>query len=634
MSVIVRLENIGVFRGVREFRLGRGLNLVYAPNASGKSSLIAGLKAVSIPTLSRQELARVLNDYEERGSIVLRIGDEEYIVDLKRISQTEAEASGRRLSGNGVVRAVAFLDLENPIVNAIYAGDEARLKQILRDVSGVGYIETIVSVLEGLVAEYEHQYEVKSKEYEARKREVEEQLSGIEAELHRIDNRINEILKDSRVEPARIEIERIEREMKELEEQVNMRRSEEIDLRNKLSDIEREEGLRKPELDLLKEKLSKLLEERNMLKSRMMEYRRKVEELDAKIETLKTERSRLEDERRGLRQLLERRESVALYDYCPYCGALIEKDRLHKDIDDLRARISEISNRILTLENEIRLLESEKSMLKRDVEERLQNIEKEINDTDSKIKGLQRILESYSKARSSINRRLEAIEGELKMLRDKLELLMKQYDHFKNQVPLVDELRKLHEERLRLSEIRDRLHGRVRQLEVFYKDVVELGRRVSITKLLSEYFRARLVELGRTAVERVNEAIARHFELLRLAELEHPVFAEGFELRLARRGGVATALAELSDAEKAILAILLTLSLKEHIASDFPLYAVDTLVEFIDDTRAREVIKYLADFASKTDTVAVVAKTKPYTGEPRLLSQEDIMTNQITFPQQ
>jgi DNA repair exonuclease SbcCD ATPase subunit len=384
----------------------------------------------------------------------------------------------------------------------------------------------------------------------------------------------------------------------------------------------------------LKEKHSKLHEERNRLRSRMTEYKKRVEELDAKIKALKIERSRLDDERRGLRQLLERRESVAPYDYCPYCGALIEKDRLHRDIEDIRARISEISDRILTLENEIRLLESEMSMLKRDVEERLQNIEKEIKDIDSKIKELQKTLESYSRARSSINRRLEAIENELKMLRDKLELLMKQYDHFKNQVPLVDELRKLHEERLRLSEIRDRLQGRVRQLEGVYRDVVELGRRVSITKLLSEYFRARLVELGRTAVDRINEAIARHFELLRLAELEHPVFAEGFELRLARRGGVATALAELSDAEKAILAILLTLSLKEHVASDFPLYAVDTLVEFIDDTRAKEVIKYLADFASKTSTIAIVTKTKPYTGEPRLLSQEDIITNQTTLLQQ
>jgi DNA repair exonuclease SbcCD ATPase subunit len=366
----------------------------------------------------------------------------------------------------------------------------------------------------------------------------------------------------------------------------------------------------------------------------MSEYKKKVEELDAKIKELKTERSRLDNERRGLRQLLEKRESVAPYDYCPCCGAPIDKDRLHKDIEDIRTRISEISDRILALENEIRLLESEKSMLKRDIEERLQNIKKELDDINSKIKELQRTLDSYSNAKSRINKRLEAIEGELKMLRDRLELLMKQYDHFKSHVPLVDELRKLHEERLRLSEIRDRLQGRVRQLEGLYRDVVELGRRVSIAKLLSEYFRIRLVELGRTAVDRVNEAIARHFELLKLAELEHPVFAEGFELRLARRGGIATALAELSDAEKAILAILLTLSLKEYVASEFPLYAVDTLIEFIDDTRAKEVIKYLADITSKTGTIAIVTKTKPYTGEPKLLSQEDIITNQTTLLQQ
>jgi chromosome segregation ATPase len=629
--VTVRLENVGVFRGVREFRLGRGLNLVYAPNASGKSSLIAGLKTVSTPALNGRELARALNDYEDRGSVSLRIGDEEYFVDLKRISQAEVEASGRRLSDDSVVRAVAFLDLENPIVNAIYAGDEATLKRILRDVSGVAHIETIISVLEGLKAEYEHQYEVKSREYEARKSEVEEQLSHIEAELRRVDDRINEILKDSSIEPARREIERIEKEMKELEEQVSKKRGEEIDLRNRLSDIEREEKLRKAELDLLNEKRSKLLAEKDTLSSKIVEYRRRVEELKARIKSLESEKGDLENRRKELRVLLERRESVAPYDYCPYCGAKIDKESLHKDIDGVRAQISELNDRILALENEIRLMESEVSRLKREVEERLQEVEKELKDVNSRIEKLQRTLESYSRDKSGINRKLQEIESELKELEDKRELLMRQYDLFKDRVPLVEELRKLYEERFRLREIRDRLYGKLRQLDELYRDVVKLGETVSTTGLLLEYFRARRVEVERVAVEKVNEAIARHFELLRLAELEYPVFAEGFELRLARKGGVATMLAELSDAEKAILAILLTLSLKEHVAGDFPLYTVDTLIEFIDDTRAKEVLRYLMDFASKTDTVVIVTKTKPYTGEPRLLSQEDIIVNQVTI---
>jgi len=53
MNVVkLELENIGVFRGKREFNLFKGLNILYAPNASGKTSLVAGLKAVTISALT------------------------------------------------------------------------------------------------------------------------------------------------------------------------------------------------------------------------------------------------------------------------------------------------------------------------------------------------------------------------------------------------------------------------------------------------------------------------------------------------------------------------------------------------------------------------------------------------------
>lgn len=81
---------------------------------------------------------------------------------------------------------------------------------------------------------------------------------------------------------------------------------------------------------------------------------------------------------------------------------------------------------------------------------------------------------------------------------------------------------------------------------------------------------------------------------------------------------------------KAILTILMTIALKDFIASDFPFYSVDTLIEFIDDTRAREILKYLIELAGQNN-VLIVTKTKPYTGETRLLTQKDILVNQIVM---
>jgi DNA repair exonuclease SbcCD ATPase subunit len=627
-EVGVKLKNIGVFREVREFKLSSGLNIIYAPNASGKSSLIAGLKAISVPVLSKQEIARILNDYEDRGFVALSINDKEYVTELIRISPMEVEVLGERLSSDGVVRIISFLDLENPLVNAIYGGDEERLKQILREVSGVSYIETIVSVLNGLKAEYEHQYEIKSREYEARKSEIETELSRVEMELRKIDERINEILRDTRIEPAKREIERIEMEKKELEILESKKRSEEIELRNRLSSIDIDQRKSKAELEILKEKYSKLLAEKELLSSRIIEYRRKIEELEVKIKSLKDEKEKIGRELKELDSLLRRREIVVTYDYCLYCGARIDKDKLYEGINQIRTRISELRDKMTSIDNEIISLESEKNGLRKQGEERLHVVEDELRKLEPQISELQNMIDSYNRVRNEIERKLEIIEAEIKAIRDRFDTLIRQLESFK-EIPLVKELRARYEERSRLAEARDRLYGRLKQIEQLYSDVVKLKEVISKANLLVEYFNIRLIELGRIVVEKINEVVSKHFRLLRLAELEYPVFAERFELRLTRKGGVATTLAELSDAEKAILAILLTLALKEYVAEDFPFYVIDSLIEFIDDARTKEVLEYLMEFANNSNIVLVVTKTKPYAGEPRLLTQEDILSNQI-----
>jgi len=55
---------------------------------------------------------------------------------------------------------------------------------------------------------------------------------------------------------------------------------------------------------------------------------------------------------------------------------------------------------------------------------------------------------------------------------------------------------------------------------------------------------------------------------------------------------------------------------------------VDTLIEFIDDTRAKAILEYLMEVAGK-NKVLIVTKVKPYTGEVRLLTQEDILVNKL-----
>jgi len=633
MSVVkLELENIGVFRGRKEFTLSKGLNVLYAPNASGKTSLVAGLKAVTISALSPEELGRVLNDYEERGSVRLVVDGSEYFVELVRRPDGRVEARGKRLAENGAIKKVAFLDLENSLVNAIYAGDAERVKQELEEITGVRHIETIVEILEGLKRGYEFEYETKRREYESKREEIETQLKDVEERLRTVGMRINEILRNPRIEFVRKEIEVIRSERERLEKELSKYRSEEIRLSNEITSYESEQRGLRAQIEVYKEKYAKLAAERDEISKRNVEFRKRIESLEEEIRSLTQLRDKLFSELREKEDMLKRRKMVSGYAQCPYCGAPIDRDKIESEIAKLESEITGLSDWIVRINEEIERKKAEIDELRREGEERLKAIEKEMESLANRITELEGHISSIERNLSILRHRLAEIEKEIESLKEQISILDKKLELLRKESPdvvdLIEELKRLLDEESRLVERRDYLRGRLAQLEQLYKEVIVLRERVETADLLLKYFRIRLNELRRAVVEKINESVLRHFKLLSLAELEYPVLAEDFTLTLVRSGGVPTSLAELSDAEKAIFAILMALALKDFVAGDFPFYVVDTLIEFMDDARAREVMRYLMEEAG-AGKVVIVTKTKPYAGEPRLLSQEDIVVNEI-----
>ena len=631
-KILIELENIGAFRGRYAFEMAKGLNVIYAPNASGKSSLIAGLKVASIIAFMPEELKRFLNDYENEGFVKLLVDNNEVIIKLRRRADGMVEAIGKPLSDNGIVRKIAFVDLENELVNAIYSGDEERVKQILKEISGLNYLETILTIISGLRSEYEYRYQIKRREYESRKEEIEKELKETEMNLEAVRKRLNEILSRPEIEPVRKEIENIRQKQKEIEEQLSVYRKNEIEIKNAIA--LRDIDLKKIEADFkfFVEKRNKLLEEIESIERNLIEYRREIEKLSLEIKHLEMEKDTLLRELSDKKGILERRKQVIEYATCPYCGAPIDRKLLETKIIELESQISELRDKINDILLEIERRQKRIDELKQSGEERLKNVRKELSEISSKISELEQNKNNIENEITSLKRKLKDLENVIKQLEEEREILLKRLEMFEKEYPevstLVDEYKRLQIQEHHLMERRDRLHGRLKQLEEMHKDVLFEQNNVEKVNLLEEYFRIRLSEIKSLAVNRINEVILRHFKLLKLAELESPILSSDFELKLIRSGGIPTTLAELSDAEKAIFVIAITYALKEHIAEEFPFYVVDTLIEFIDDTRAREVLNYLMESVGDKNVI-IVTKTKPYTGESTILTQNDILINEI-----
>jgi len=628
--VRIELENIGVFRGKKEFKLSKGLNILYAPNASGKTSLIAGLKAVAISALAPTELLRVLNDYEERGLIKLRINSAEYVVELNRKPDGSVEAWGTRITENGIIKKVAFIDLENDFVNAIYAGNEEYVKRILREVTGVSYIETILDILNGFLSEYEYSYETKKRDYEKRKEEITKQYKRVEERLDEVRERIREILRDPRIEPARKEIKEIRTKREGILKQIRDKRRQEIEINNRIGLLERDRDNKKAELEVLKEKRERLVREKIELEKKIIEIRRKIENLLSEIRNLEEQQNILKSEIREREEFLYRRKYVSEYAICPYCGAPVDRERIMKEIVETEENLSKLRDKLSEIRVEIERKRAEVEELKERGDKRLTSVGAELNKLAGRITELERYITLLEVKLGKEKKNRETIRDQIKELEDQLAILDRRLEKLRDKVPLIDELEHLQKEEQQLLEQLDYMLGLLRQLEQVYSEVRVLKERIEIVKLLLEYFKIRLNELKRIVIGKINEAILKHFKLLRLADLEYPILTEDFSLTLTRAGGISTTLAELSEAEKAILTILMSLALKDYVAEEFPFYVVDTLIEFIDDTRAREVLRYLMEI-SKSNKIIIVTKTKPYTGEPKILSQEDIIVNKIVI---
>ncbi len=628
MSVKIELENIGLFRGKRIFAFEKGLNVIYAPNASGKTSILMGLKVISTSALTSEDLSRALNDYEERGNIKLTHNGQTWAVELIRRPNGSVETVGRSISNDSVIKIVAFVDLENKLTAAVYSGMEDEVVNMIREVTGVTYIERISSVLSSLEASYRHKYEIKREGYEKAKHEVEDQIRHVEERLRSIRERIIEIRKDPSLEPVRKELEDIEAQRKDIVKELKEIRIKETEINSRLGLLDKEISELETRHRVFLNDLETLEEERETIQEKIFEVRKTIENLENEISELSGIKERLERERRELGALLTRRRGILNYARCPYCGCEISKNRILVEIHELEDKIKSIDDKLEDLEHKIGTKRRKIRELKEGTEIRLREIEDQIYDLNSSISEIESKLETLKDEKSKLLHELERIRREEEKLERELRVLKERLGQLSEKAPKVDELRKLEEEEEFLSKNLDYIYGRKKQLEEIYKEVETLRKWLESAKLLREYFEERKNELSTIVINRINEEMSRHFTLLKLAELEYPVIKKDFTLRIVRTGGIQSSLIELSDAEKAIFTILLTLTLKDYTAQDFPFYIVDGLIELIDNARVRAVLNYLKDKADER-LVVITTKNKPFTGEPKEVTQSDILINEV-----
>jgi hypothetical protein len=147
--LVLELENIGPLKHL-QLEIKLGINIIRAPNASGKTSLVRGFASMfsnQIPP------AHILALDEVHGRITVQYGGKSYVKTLRRTPSGSVVASGTMLpiSDNRAFDACVAM-AEGGIVHKI-AGGGTVFREYLENLSYGRYYSTITSVAQELVNE-------------------------------------------------------------------------------------------------------------------------------------------------------------------------------------------------------------------------------------------------------------------------------------------------------------------------------------------------------------------------------------------------------------------------------------------------------------------------------------------------
>ncbi|RLF05860.1 MAG: hypothetical protein DRK00_03265 [Thermoprotei archaeon] len=602
------LENVGPFRGSHEFTFERGLNLIYGPNASGKSAIIRALIVACVSSALSEDEVDVLNNYEISGRVRLRVGDQKYWIELARQPDGGVHVKGDpyiKVKAARIVRLIAFADRLNPLVASILRGDEAQATAMLRDAVGLARLEEAAASLEREILSLEKRLE----ELSAERGEVLSRMSEAGQRIKELEASIRSSAPT--VEAAGLRLKEALAEREKLEARLEQVRGELEELEKKLREVEEKRfdvSLRQRELRSLRQQLQERI---SKLHSKLPERRKRLIELEEEKRKLEREMEKLGERLKAVKEEKERRLSVRDEAKCPYCGQPIDRSWIDREVERLRELENKLVNERIRLGRRISDLNVEISDLKEEIEEEIERSKRELRRVDAELaeaeRDSRRLREKASRLKKRIGELVEEkarVEGRLKALNEGLQELGVTAE-------MLEELMAKRAELEALRKERNALARRLRELE---EEEGKLRERLKRQKDLKAAVEARLAELREDVAEEVNEAVMRHFELLKLAELEPPILSRDLTFRLVRRGGVPTRLSQLSDSERAILAVAVTFVLKLHAIPWFPIYAVDNYVaNSIHEKALFPLLEYLMERSKRRGVVTVVAVHGPPT---------------------
>jgi len=602
-NIEVSVENISGLYGLRRFEFKPGLNLVIAPNAAGKSSLIHALQALVLDERELSARDYFVHSFEKSGRVELTMGGRQYVRRL-RARDGGISVGGEAFHPEGQkVNLFCIASEDNELIERVKTNKA--LRTTLLDFSDYRYYE----ILDAFFAQQKVRSETQLQQYRDKQAEL-ELLTG---QLRAIEKDLEQLEKERRT------IEEVPLEIVVKTEQERRRLAQaQTELSELISQITTAEG----DITRSKNRLETLQNERMRYEQRVKEYEIQhpdTEEemacMDREAESLKNELDKLRSDMDGVQARLQDTSHnwTRFVKYgaeeCFACGASIKaeqlKDRqkkLEQRSADLGKEISSLQWRIEGNRKERNLLDQEWRIVKTEIRSQLNNVLRAVDVETDNLRKLEATRDSLLPRRPELSELVKQLEASFdKETREKLE-----------------KRRQLDEKIARRDQDRKTKLAGIEQIGDMRTQITLLQDEINFYRQAQQLVSEKAEEVRKAVRNMFNDHIAEVYHLLEFdKDFERIYLDDGFQLKIIRKFGdqkKPDSINTLSRSEKETVALVLLLAGREAYLPDFPLFIADETT-FYDATRFRRIVEY-------------ISKRVPYTIITNLVPRErqDTMT--------
>ena len=616
------ISNIGVFKGVHNFRLKSGLNILGAPNASGKTSLINSIRLLSSPR-NELDIGVYLNSSSMNGEIRLKY-DNDYFLSISRGENKIKILDQKLLSNNSVIDEIAFLSNDNTFIQSIEKGmDLDIVYEWLKKITDLEYYEKAFTIVSKIGSEYQLQLEKLKSNVKIKESQLEIQLNELTSKKNSLNKRLLSLRKktkeESNIEDLKNQHEKIAYEMSLIRNRLRRYRGDLDDSIQKIVELKKLE-------EKINIQLEGILKVFNNAEVEINKIERRIAKIDSDI-IMQNEKLSLFLVKVDRINIIKEEISKLINDdkeNCIFCNSKLNLKDLEKYLLLISKEQNDLNSEFDKLDTLIKRLEIKKSKMMQEIQDfkinlprRKRTLEIEIDTIKSKIRFTSEIINEYPGKILLEEKNLTDFEVKYNEIQTKLiDLTSSDDENKKLQNNLVIDIKEVNQ---KIANIELELY----KIKNSNQRMVNIIKLLDVIQIINQEIQDKIAFIQDEFIDKINERIKECYKFLKFLDFSSVILTDDLKLIIKRKPGIITNFKELSTMERILIGIIISYSVLRAFYPDFPIFAIDDPLNAADDIRFQKLVEYLS---TKIPLLIVTRNLANDESDFKIITQDNIIT--------